>query len=116
MKRLVLPSKFHQEGGRVAEATSWVRMSSGNEYTVFFDVTLQNVGCGGLLGLRNGSSGSNGEDIYGSSGGKECISGREDICGCGGRGDVSGGSSCFTSRGSLSAFSQSRLEGGKEAI
>ena len=50
---------------RVA-AAAWVRISSGVDYAIM----LQNVGSSGLLGVRDGSSGSDGEDIHGSSGGK----------------------------------------------
>ena len=87
--RLVLPSQFHQEGGRVAAAALWERISSGVDYAV----TLQNVGGGGLLGMRDGGSGSNGEDIYGSGSGKGCVSGREDVGGGVGVSGVGGGRS-----------------------
>ena len=96
---------MHQEGGRVATAASWVHISGG----VYYAVTVQNVGGGGLLGMRDGGSGSGGDDIYGSGGMKGCVSGREDVGGGGvggggGRGDVSGGSSRYTTRGSLSTL------------
>ena len=94
-ERLVTPSQFYQEGGRVAAAALWVRISSGVDYTVFIAVTLQNVSGGGLLGVRDSGSGIDGEDIYGSVCGKDCVSGREDVSG--GRGDVSGGSWRYTS-------------------
>ena len=82
-----MPSQFHQEGGRVAAAASWVRISIGVDYAVFIAVTLQNVGSGWLLSMRDGGSGSDGEDIYGSGDGKGCVSSREDNGG--GSGDVS---------------------------
>ena len=58
-----------------------MHIGSGVDYAVFIAVTRQNVGDGELLGVRDGDSGSDGEDIYGSGcGGKGCVSGREDIC------------------------------------
>ena len=65
-----------------------MRISSGVYYAVFNAVTLQNVGGGGLLGVRDGGSGSDGEDIYGSGGGKGCVCGREDVGGSVGVGSV----------------------------
>ena len=90
VKRLFSPSQFHQEGGRVAVAASRVRISSDVDYAVFIAIALQNVGVGGLLGVREGDSGRDGEDIYGSGGGKGCISIREEVCG-GGIGGRDGG-------------------------
>ena len=43
-----------------------MRISSSIDYAV----TLQNVGGGGVLGMRNSGSGNNGEDIYGRGSGK----------------------------------------------
>ena len=92
---------------------SWVCISSCVDFSVFVTVTLQNVCGGGLLCVRDSSSGSDGEEIYGSSSGKGCVSSREGGIGDGsnrGRGDVSGGSLHYTSRGLLSAFSDTRVE------
>ena len=86
-KGLIPPSQLHQEGGRVATAASWVHISGGVDYAV----TVQNVGGGGLLGMRDGGSGSGGDDIYGSGGMKGCVSGREDVRGDVGVGSVGGG-------------------------
>ena len=86
-KRLISPSQYHQEGVRVVAAESWVRISSGVDYAVFIAVMQQKVAGGGLLGVKDGSSTNNGEDIYGSGGGKGCVSGREDVGGGGGVGD-----------------------------
>ena len=82
---------------------SWVCISSCVDFSVFVTVTLQNVCGGGLLCVRDSSSGSDGEEIYGSSSGIGDGSNR-------GRGDVSGGSLHYTSRGLLSAFSDTRVE------
>ena len=111
-ERLGSPSQFHQEVGRVASAALWVLISSGVDFAIFIAVTLQNVGGSGLLGVRDSGSASDGEDIYGSSGGKGCIISREDVgggAGSGGRGSK-GSSLRFTSRGSLIAFSHTSLE------
>ena len=66
-----------------------MRISSGLGYAALIAVTLQNVGGGGLLGMRDGGSGRDREDIYGSGGGKGCVSGREDV---GGGSGIGGGS------------------------
>ena len=58
-----------------------MRISSGVGYGVFIAVNLQAFGGGGLLGVREGGSRRDGEDIYGSGGGKGCVSGREDVGG-----------------------------------
>merc|ERR1712049_30205 len=86
-KGLIPPSQLHQEGGRVATAASWVHISSGVDYAV----TVQNVGGGGLLGMRDGGSGSGGDDIYGRGGMKGCVSRREDVRGGVGVGSGGGG-------------------------
>ena len=52
---------------------------------------MQTVGRGRLLGMRDSGSGSDGEDIYGSSGGKGCVCGREDVGGSVGGGCIDGG-------------------------
>ena len=70
-------------------------LGEGKDYAFFIAVTLQNVGGSGLLGVRDSGSGSDGEDIHGSGGGKGCLS---------------SGSSHYTFKGSLSAFSQTRPE------
>ena len=66
---------MHQEGRRVAAAASWVRISGG----VGKAITVQDVGGSVLLGMRDGGSGSNGDDIFGSDGGKGFVSSREDV-------------------------------------
>ena len=93
-KGLIPPSQLHQEGGRVATAASWVHISGGVDYAV----TVQNVGGGGLLGMRDSGSGSGGDDIYGSGGMKGCVSGREDVRGCVGGVDGGVGVYSWTSR------------------
>ena len=57
---------------------SWVCISSCVDFSIFVTVTLQNVCGGGLLCVRDSSSGSDGEEIYGSSSGKGCVSSRDD--------------------------------------
>ena len=71
-----------------------MHISSGVDYAV----TVQNVGGGGLLGMRDGGSGSGGDDIYGSGGMKGCVSGREDVRGCVGGVDGGVGVYSWTSR------------------
>ena len=61
-----------------------MRISSGVGYAVFIAVTLQNVGGGGLLSVRDGGSGREGEGIYGSGAGKGSVSRREGVGGVGG--------------------------------
>ena len=75
--------KQEQRGGRVAAAVLWVRISSSIDYAVFIAVMLLNVSGCRLLRLRDRVSRSDGEDIYGSGGGKGCISSREDVVGGG---------------------------------
>ena len=62
-KRLFSPSQFHQEWGRVAASASRVRISSGVDNAVFIAIRLQNVNVSGLLVIRDGSRGSNWEDM-----------------------------------------------------
>ena len=57
-----------------AESVRWQRMAGSTRWWRMCH-RWQNVGGGWLLGVRVGGSGSDGEDIYGSCGGKRCVSG-----------------------------------------